>query len=109
MALKSPRGHDWFDGTHISFGVATLGLAFEEKWKIEASAFNSAEPGNTLYGIGEFKLNSTSGRLSYNPSRDWSFSASYGYLNSEVSEHRVAFSAAYCHELANGVLRRKPG
>ena len=99
---EAPISHDWFDGTHISFGVATLGVAFQDKWKLEGSAFNSAEPGETLYGIGKFRLNSASGRLSYNPTQDWSFSTSYGYLNSDVNQHRLTFSAAYSHELPHG-------
>ena len=99
---EAPISHDWFDGTHISFGVVTLGLVYQDKWKLEGSAFNSAEPGAALYGIGRFKLNSASGRLSYNPSREWSFSTSYGFLKSDVTEYRFTFSAAYSHELPDG-------
>ena len=97
---EAPISHDWFDGTHISFGVVTLGLAYQAKWKLEVSAFNSNEPGDSLYGIGSIRLNSASGRLSYDPSRDWSFSTSYGSLNLE--EHRFTVSAAYSHELPRG-------
>jgi len=99
---EAPISHDWFDGTHISFGVATLGLVYKDKWKLEGSAFNSDEPGKNLYGIGRIALNSASGRLSYNPCRDWSFSASYGYLNSDVNEHRLTFGASYSHPLPHG-------
>ena len=99
---EAPISHDWFDGSHISFGVMTLGLVYQNKWKLEGSAFNNAEPGKTLYGIGRFVLDSASTRLSYNPSRAWSFSASYGYLNSDMNEHRLTFSAAYSHDLPNG-------
>ena len=99
---EAPISHDWFDGSHISFGVATLGLVYKNKWKIEGSGFNSDEPGAHLYGIGRIALNSASGRLSYNPSRDWSFSASYGYFKSDVNAHRLAVSASYSHELPRG-------
>ena len=99
---EAPISHDWFDGSHISFGVATLGLVYRNQWKLEGSAFNNAEPGKNQYGIGPVALNSASGRLSYNPSRDWSFSASYGYLSSDVNEHRLAVSAAYSRELPHG-------
>ena len=99
---EAPISHDWFDGSHISFGVATLGLVYQNKWKLEGSVFNSGEPGADLYGIGRIALNSASGRLSYNPSRDWSFSTSYGYLNSDVNAHRLTFSAAYSREMARG-------
>ena len=99
---EAPISHDWFDGSHISFGVVTLGLVYQNKWKLEGSVFNSGEPGANLYGVGPVALNSASGRLSYNPSRDWTFSTSYGYLKSDVNEHRLTLSAAYSHELANG-------
>jgi hypothetical protein len=99
---EAPISHDWFDGSHISFGVATLGLVYRNKWKLEGSVFNSDEPGVKLYGIGRIALNSASSRLSYNPNRDWSFSTSYGYLNSDINEHRFTVSAAYSHDLARG-------
>lgn len=99
---EAPISHDWFDGSHISFGVATLGIVYKNKWKLEGSGFNSDEPGAHLYGIGRIALNSASGRLSYNPSRDWSFSTSYGYLKSDVNEHRLTLSASYSHDLPRG-------
>ena len=99
---EAPISHDWFDGSHISFGVATVGLVYRNEWKLEGSVFNSGEPGANLYGIGPLALNSSSVRLSYNPSRDWSFSTSYGRLKSDVNEHRLTFSAAYNHELPHG-------
>ena len=99
---EAPISHDWFDGSHISFGVATLGLVFKKKWKFEGSAFNSDEPTKNLYGIGRIALNSASARMSFNPSREWSLSASYGYLKSEENEHRITVSAAYSHNFDNG-------
>jgi hypothetical protein len=105
---EAPISHHWFDSTHISFGVATAGLVYQDKWKVEGSAFNGHEPGENRYEIEPLQLNSASGRFSYNPSRDWSFSASYGFINSPealspgVDEHRVTVSAAYSHNLPNG-------
>jgi len=105
---EAPISHHWFDSTHISFGVATLGLVHDDKWKFEGSVFNGHEPGENRYTIGPEGLNSASGRFSYNPSRDWSFSTSYGYLSSPealspgIDEHRLTFSAAYSHELPHG-------
>ncbi len=99
---EAPISHDWFDGSHISFGVVTLGVVYRNKWKMEGSAFNNAEPGKNQYGIGPVALNSASGRLSYNPSRDWSFTTSYGYLNSDVNQHRFTLGAAYSHSLPHG-------
>jgi hypothetical protein len=98
---EAPISHDWFDGSHISNGVATVGLVYKDKWKVEGSVFNGHEPSN-LYSIGTIGLNSASTRLSYNPTKDWSYSASYGYLNSDVNEHRLTASAAYSHDMQNG-------
>jgi hypothetical protein len=100
---EAPISHHWFDSTHISFGVITLGTVYANRWKLEGSVFNGHEPGENRYTIGPEGLNSGSGRLSYNPSLDWSFSTSYGYLDSPealspgVNEHRLAVSAAYSH------------
>jgi hypothetical protein len=105
---EAPISHHWFDSTHISFGVATLGLVYQNKWKVEGSLFNGHEPGENRYTIGPEGLNSASGRVSYNPSRDWSFQASYGYLNSPEAlspgdnEHRLTVSAGYNHDLPHG-------
>lgn len=98
---EAPISHDWFDGSHISNGVATVGLVYKDKWKFEGSYFNGHEPSN-LYSIGTLGLNSASARLSYNPTKDWSYSTSYGYLNSDVNEHRLTASAAYSHDMVNG-------
>ena len=99
---EAPISHDWFDGSHISFGVATLGLIYQNRWKLEGSVFNSAEPGNNLYSIGPLALNSASARLSYNPSPDWSLSTSYGHLKSDAQTHRLTFSTAYSHNFSQG-------
>ncbi|HWD40873.1 MAG TPA: FixH family protein [Fimbriimonas sp.] len=102
----SPITHHWFDSTHISFGVVTAGLVYANKWKLEGSVFNGQEPGENRYTIGPVALNSASGRLSYNPSKDWSLSASYGYLKSPEAlapgedQHRTTASIAYSHEFS---------
>lgn len=105
---EAPISHHWFDSTHISFGVLTAGLVFGGSIKVEGSVFNGHEPGENRYEIGPEALNSASGRVSYNPNRDWSFAASYGYISSPealspgVNEHRATLSAAYSHDLRSG-------
>ncbi|HET6763540.1 MAG TPA: hypothetical protein VFH27_07700 [Longimicrobiaceae bacterium] len=76
----APLGHHWQDATHISFGVVTAGL-FSRTWKAEASLFNGREPDEDRTDFDMGRLDSYSGRLSYNPSAAWSFSASAGYLH----------------------------
>ena len=98
---EAPITHHWFDSTHISFGVATLGLTLQDKWKFEASAFNGHEPNENRYDIEPIRLNSSSGRVTYNPGPNWSLSASYGFLKSPealepgVNQHRLTASVTY--------------
>lgn len=106
---EAPIGHHWFDSTHISFGVATLGLAVDDKWKIEGSAFNATEPNENRYDIDPLKFNSYSGRVSYNPSKDWSFQASYAFLKEPepttepgVDQHRFTASLMHSRPMSNG-------
>lgn len=106
---EAPIGHHWFDSTHISFGVATLGLVFDKAWKFEGSAFNGTEPDENRYNIDPIKFDSYSGRISYNPSADWSFQASYGFLDEPeavlepgISQHRLTASAMHSRTMANG-------
>ena len=106
---ESPIGHHWFDSSHISFGVATLGLAANDKWKFEASAFNGTEPDEDRYDIDTIKFDSASGRVSYNPGPDWSFQISYGFLKEPeavtepgLSQHRLTASLMHSRPMSNG-------
>ena len=76
---EAPIGHHWLDSTHIAFGVATAGVT-RGRWKVEASAFNGSEPDESRWGIEWRHFNSASGRLTLNPSANWSLQASFGHL-----------------------------
>ncbi len=105
---EAPISHHWFDSTHVSFGVATLGVTLKDKWKLEASSFNGHEPNENRFDIEPIHFNSASARISFNPNRDLSLSASYGFLKSPealepgVDQHRLTASANYNKSLANG-------
>jgi hypothetical protein len=75
----APIGHHWQDATHITFGVVTAGFSLG-KAKIEASAFNGTEPNENRYNFDKPRLNSISGRLSFNPTKNWALQISHGYL-----------------------------
>jgi hypothetical protein len=77
----APITHHWMDSTHIDFGVLTLG-AWKRNLQIETSYFTGREPDQYRYEIGPMHMDSFSGRLSYNPSPNWSTQVSYGYLHS---------------------------
>jgi hypothetical protein len=78
----APLGHHWQDATHISFGVATLGL-FTTKAKLEGSIFNGREPNEvrTNFDYKGAHLDSYAGRLTFNPGANWNASASYAFLH----------------------------
>jgi len=78
---EAPITHHWFDSTHITFGVATLGYTWMDV-KFEGSVFNGREPDQNRWDIDPPAFNSYSGRLSYNPLQNWAFQASYAWLNS---------------------------
>jgi hypothetical protein len=96
----APVTHHWQDATHISFGVLTAGV-FTHEWKLEGSAFNGREPDDDRWDFDPIKLDSYSGRLSYNPDAHWAFTAGYGYVKSPdalmptESVHRITGSAMY--------------
>jgi len=97
---EAPISHHWLDSTHISYGVTTLGYIWRN-WKIETSAFNGREPDQYRWNFDSPGLNSYSGRLTYNPTANWSLQVSHGYINSpeqlepDVNQHRTTASAMY--------------
>jgi hypothetical protein len=103
---EAPIGHHWFDSTHVTFGVVTIGFA-RQNWKIEASAFNGREPDQNRYDFETPRLDSWALRLSFNPSANWSMQASTGRLHSpeglepDRNEHRTTFSVTHVRPLTD--------
>ena len=75
----APISHHWQDSTHITWGVLTAGYSFG-KFKFEASAFKGTEPDENRWNFDAPKLNSYSARVSWNPTKEWAFQISHGYL-----------------------------
>lgn len=75
----APISHHWQDATHISWGVVTAGISFG-KIKFEASAFNGTEPDENRWAFDKPRLNSFSGRVSWNPTSDLSMQFSHAYV-----------------------------
>ena len=98
----APIGHHWQDATHITFGVITAGFSLG-KTKFEASTFNGREPDDNRYAFDRPRLDSFSGRLSFNPTKKTgAFQMLHGYLRDpERSEpaihilHKTTASAIY--------------
>ena len=104
---EAPLGHHWLDSTHITYGVVTLGCVLD-KFKAEGSAFRGREPDEHRWDIESPKLDSYSGRITFNPIKDLSFQASYGYLDSpeqlepNTDVRRATVSAMYNRNFKNG-------
>ncbi len=76
---EAPLGHHWQDATHITFGVATLGVQYRY-CKLEGSWFTGREPDEKRYGFDAPHLDSYSVRLSVNPSAHAALQFSHGWL-----------------------------
>ncbi len=105
----APISHHWLDGTHITYGVATAGLTWKDRWKFDTSIFTGREPDENRYDIDTFRFDSYAGRLTFNPSRNWSLQASYASLHNPErqdpgNQHRFTMSAAYNQSLKDGNL-----
>ncbi|MBK7883612.1 MAG: hypothetical protein IPJ81_07235 [Chitinophagaceae bacterium] len=103
----APLSHHWVDATHITFGVATLGIRLG-KFKIEGSSFTGKEPNEKRFDFDKPRFNSRSGRLSYNPSKNWALQLSHGFIKSPEELHpgedinRTTASATYSLPLRDG-------
>jgi len=104
---EAPISHHWLDSTHISFGVVTGGVVVG-RFKIEASRFNGREPDQHRWGIETAPLDSTSVRLSWNPTRALALQGSWGHfqdpeqLEPGVDQKRWSASLLYAREVAPG-------
>lgn len=102
----APITHHWVDATHITFGVATLGLRYGN-FKLEGSSFTGKEPDENRYDFDKPLFNSWSGRVSYNPTKNWALQVSHGFIKSPEILHagenvnRTTASAIYSLPLAN--------
>src|ERR1700730_17517887 len=99
----APIGHHWQDSTHITFGVATVGVQWSRLGgiKIEGSSFTGREPDENRYDFDRPRFDSFSGRISWNPTQNLALQVSHGYIKSpealepDVKQHRTTASAIY--------------
>lgn len=77
----APISHHWADATHVTFGVATIGVRYG-LFKIEASSFTGREPNENRYDFDRPRFDSWSGRLSFNPTANWALQLSHGFIKS---------------------------
>jgi hypothetical protein len=107
---SAPLGHHWQDATHITYNVATVGGGWD-RVGLDLSAFHGGEPDEDRWNIDGGDIDSYSGRLSVNLSRDWSVMASYGDLNDphpevpgDATRTHVSLEYGAAGDRANGLL-----
>lgn len=103
---QSALGHHWQDATHIANNVFTAGLSFR-KFRFEASTFRGREPNENRWNIDMGAMDSWSGRITYQPSRNWLAQFSTGRIRRPESHHLddVVRSTASVHHtrlMSNG-------
>jgi hypothetical protein len=103
---NAPISHHWVDATHITFGVATLGIR-AGKFKLEGSSFTGREPDEDRYNFDKARFDSWSARLSMNPTRNWALQVSHGFVKSPEELHadedvnKTTASVIYNSEVKN--------
>ncbi len=118
---EAPITHHWFDSSHITYGVATLGFA-TPKLQLEGSLFTGREPDERRWNIEKPRFDSWSLRATLNPSPRWAMQISTGRLKQpeflvhpDEDEQRTTASIHYAN--GNGLSAmaafsakdRKPG
>ncbi|HEY9228580.1 MAG TPA: hypothetical protein VIP11_18140, partial [Gemmatimonadaceae bacterium] len=100
--------HHWQDATHITFGVVT-GAVYGKRWKVEGSVFNGREPDENRWNfdLNGARFSSYAGRFTFNPSNEWSLSASLAHLDGhdEVihgAVRRASVSVLQSHDFGGG-------
>lgn len=82
----APISHHWLDSTHITYGVATLGLV-KGRAKLEGSVFTGREPDENRVGWDSARMDSHAFRVSLNPRPEWSAQISFAHLESPEQLH----------------------
>ena len=104
---EAPITHHWLDSTHITFGVLTAGFVHDNA-KIEISRFNGREPDQHRWNIETGPLDSTSIRLSWNPTSNLALQGSWGHfedseqLEPGVDQKRWSASGTYTRPMTDG-------
>ncbi|MDO7884483.1 hypothetical protein [Hymenobacter cheonanensis] len=82
----APLSHHWTDATHITFGVATLGLRYKQ-FKLEGSNFTGREPDQYRFDFDRPRADSWAARLNWNPTRTLALQVSRAFIKSPEDLH----------------------
>lgn len=99
---EAPITHHWFDSTHITYGVATLGFQ-NRQVQLEGSLFTGREPDEKRWNIEKPRFDSWSLRGTWTPSPAWALQVSHARLkepeaqHAGENEHRTTASVQYAN------------
>lgn len=99
---EAPITHHWFDSTHITYGVATLGFQ-NRLLQLEGSLFTGREPDEKRWNIESPRFDSWSVRGTWTPSPEWALQVSHARLKEPEAqhpgenEHRTTASVQYAN------------
>jgi len=82
----APLSHHWTDATHITFGVATVGLRYKQ-FKLEGSNFTGREPDQYRYNFDRPRADSWAARLNWNPTSSLAMQVSRAFIHSPEDLH----------------------
>jgi hypothetical protein len=97
----APITHHFFDSTHVTYGVVTLGFLASPRVKFEGSVFRGREPDQHRWGFERPDLDSYAFRLSVNPTASLAVQVSAGHVEQPEQLHpgsdsiRLTASAMY--------------
>lgn len=83
---EPPITHHWFDSSHITYGVATVGYA-APRWQVETSLFTGREPDEKRWNIEKPRFDSWSVRATWNPTPAIVAQVSHGRLKEPEALH----------------------
>jgi hypothetical protein len=82
----APLSHHWTDATHITYGVATVGLRYKQ-FKLEGSNFTGREPDQYRFDFDKPRADSWAARLNWNPSPQFALQVSRASIKSPEDLH----------------------
>jgi len=82
----APLSHHWTDATHITYGVASLGLRYKQ-FKLEGSNFTGREPDQYRYDFDKPRADSWAARLNWNPTSQLALQVSRAFIKSPEDLH----------------------
>lgn len=83
---EAPITHHWFDSSHITYGVATLGVA-NSRFQLEGSLFTGQEPDEKRWNIEKPRFDSWAVRATWSPTVNWVVQASTARFKQPEASH----------------------